>query len=140
MALTTRQKLLYVHRFSLWKPTAVAKDANNAVQDSGGSVWPSTPTYTNIAGYFESTPNVNEPQTQGLQKQTNFFTNDKLHLELIQDISSGWLVKMTSDTRNSGNPAVGNFWVVQGAPDANARRANKLTVQLVNTPAPDGIS
>lgn len=133
MALSTRQTALYTHTFSLWKPSTLSTDSNGAISDPS---WPTTPTYTGVSGYYQSTSNINEPKIPGQTKQANIFTADHIHFAADQDIASGWLVKMTGNSMNTTDSNIGKYWTVQGPPDSNARRANRLMAYIIETPTP----
>ena len=131
MALTPRQLILYTYRVNLYRPSPITTypDADSAIDNAKDIAWDAVPAYVNVPCYFKSTPEVDLPATQGLNKEANIFTLDVFLFDAAQEISGQWLVQIVSPVILG---VTGGYWYVQDnprtTPSLGRRSANQTQV------------
>ena len=139
MSLTRRQKSLYAYRVNLFRPTAISAypDADSAVDNAADSGWLAAPAYVNVPCYFKSTPEVDLPAPEGLNKEANIFTLDVFLFDAAQEITGQWLIQITAPQILG---VTSGFWYVQDnprtTPSLGRRQANQTQVFGKRGPPP----
>ena len=120
MALTLRQRKLYIYRASLYRPVEIAAypdGAGGASDRAADATWNPRPAYVNVPCYFKFTPEVDLPSAEGLNKEANIFTLDVILFDAAQEISGQWLVELTAPQILG---VTGGYWYVQDNPRTTA--------------------
>ena len=139
MALNRRQKSLYAYRVNLYRPSAITTypDADSAIDNAKDASWVTAPAYTNVPCYFKSTPEVDLPAAEGLNKEANIFTLDVFLFDAAQEINGQWLIQITAPQVLG---VTSGFWYVQDnprtTPSLGRRQANQTQVFGKRGPPP----
>jgi hypothetical protein len=87
-----------------------------------------TPVATGVLCYWQATPELDEPATQGITKTVNLVTSDKWHFLSSQELQDGWLIVnriiLPNGQRHSDYGAVS---VIQGNPTTNSSMVGRDT-------------
>jgi hypothetical protein len=124
MALNQRQLILYTYRVSIFVPTDIGPYPNalSATDAAADVKYVSLPAYTNVPCFFVSTPEVDLPSAEGLNKETNIFTLDRFSFDIAQVVNNGNAILITFPQV----PGVtGGFWYVQDNPKSTPALGNR---------------
>lgn len=131
-ALDVYQIDLYVYTFDFWGLDPTVEFDTETQGDPAGNY---IKLYENVPGYFESTPEYDEPTDIGLTQSINIFSLDMQHFNTAQPVQDGWFLKMTG----APNPAlglVGKWWAFQSNTQTHAYLAEKLRIYSKRIPNP----
>jgi hypothetical protein len=126
--LSPRQEELYQDTFDIWRPVV-----SNSPQTALAGTEYYTKIASNVAGYLQLEPNVNEPSVAGRIQRKIIYTMDLIHFDRDQEIDADYIVKNTS--RNEDDTPgrnYGRFWRVLGqARSFNSRVDREMGKQSV---------
>lgn len=121
-----RLKRLLQHKCDIYKRaplTAIAGSIEG--QDVSYTL---TPVATSVMTYWQATPELDEPSTQGITKTVNLVTSDKWHFLSSQELADGWLIVnriiLPDGSRHHDYGAVS---VIQGNPTSNTSMVGRDT-------------
>lgn len=107
--LSRRQNRLYTYRFNLYRPNASVHSTDLEATDAQTAY---TPAFSDVPGYYKSTPELDNNSIAGRSPGVNLFVLDEFHFSSDQEIADTWVIEMTgSDPNATPHPYIGRFWI-----------------------------
>ena len=137
MGLNPRQVKLYKYTVDIWRQSSTPGVNSGVVSDFGH--YPVSLISSDVACYFDSTPETDQPTAVGRNKQVNIFTLDIFHFETSVDIAdTDYLIMKAAPASPDANPLIGMWWAVQGGTRTHSYRANMQEVYAKRSEIPAG--
>ena len=133
--LTPRQKILYKDVVTIYKMTSTTADGSKVAQDPKYAA-----VLNNVPCHLFATPEVDEPQAIGRNKQVNIFTLDVFNFAADVDIADTYVIQLLTPN----HPQKGLCWMVEGNSkllvSSGRRHANVQMVLCKRIPVPETIA
>lgn len=109
------------HICDLYRPSTIAPLSGTG--EMADAIFQPVAAYFGVTCHYEPTPEFDQPELQGLTKETNLLTSDKWHFFQDQEIADDWIIVL----KTPGHPLAYHAWITQGNTYSNASAPGRST-------------